>query len=87
MAEPPDATETLLGLHDTVRPVVGLTEDVSPTVPENPPWLVAVIVDVPLDPSWKVTVAGLGDIAKSATLAVSWALCETPLLVPVTVTA
>ena len=71
MAEPADATETLLGLHDTVRPVVGLTEDVSPTVPENPPWLVAVIVDDPLDPSWKVTVVGLADIAKSATLTVT----------------
>ncbi len=68
MAEPPDATETLLGLHDTVRPVVGLTEDVSPRVPENPPWLVAVTVDEPLDPSWKVTVEGFTDIAKSATL-------------------
>jgi len=54
-----------------VRPVVGLTEDVSPTVPENPPWLVAVIVDEPLDPSWKVTVVGFADIAKSATLIVT----------------
>jgi len=71
VAEPPDATETLLGLHDTVRPVVGLTEDVSPIVPENPPWLVEVIVDEPFDPSWKVTVVGLADIAKSATLTVT----------------
>ena len=54
-----------------VRPVVGLTEDVSPTVPENPPWLVAVIVDDPLDPSWKVTVERFADIAKSATLIVT----------------
>ena len=71
VAEPPDATETLLGLHDTVRPVVGLIEAVSPTVPENPPWLVAVIVDDPLDPSWKVTVERFADIAKSATLIVT----------------
>ena len=71
LAELPEATKTLLGLHDTVRPVVGLTEDVSPIVPENPPWLVEVIVDEPFDPSWKVTVVGLADIAKSATLTVT----------------
>ncbi len=29
------------------------------------------IVDEPFDPSWKVTVVGLADIAKSATLTVT----------------
>src|SRR5262245_46839037 len=40
----------------------------------------------PLDPSWNVTVEGLGATAKSATLTVTCAVRETPLLVPVTVT-
>ena len=71
LAEPPDATETLPGPQDRVRPVVGLTEVVSPTEPENPPKLVAVIIDEPFDPSWNVTVAGLADIAKSATFTVT----------------
>ncbi len=86
LAEAPDATETLVRLHDTERPVAGLTDVESPTVPENPPRLEAVMVDEPLDPSWKVTVVGLADRAKSATLTVTWAVCETPLLFPVTVT-
>ncbi len=71
LAVPPDASEMLDGLQDTVSPVDGLIDSDTLIVPENPPRLDAVIVEEPFEPSWKPTVGGLGDTAKSATLTVS----------------
>lgn len=62
-AEPPDAKETLVGLHDTVRPVEGVTDAERPTMPENPPKLVRVIVDELLNPDWKPTLDALAATA------------------------
>ncbi len=61
VAECPEVKETLLGVHDTVRPVDGLTDSERLTLPANPPRLARVIVDVPLEPDWKPTAAGLAD--------------------------
>ncbi len=70
LADPPDATEMLDGPQDTVSPVDGLIDSDRLTVPENPPRLDAVIVEEPFEPSWKATIDGVGDTAKSATLTV-----------------
>ncbi len=62
VAELPDVKETLGGLHDTVRPVDGVTDAKRPTLPLKPPRLVRVSVDVPLEPDWKPTEDGLAEI-------------------------
>ncbi len=61
VSEPPDVKETPVELQDTFRPVEGTTECARLTLPEKPPRLVRVIVDVPLDPDWKPTVDGLAE--------------------------
>ncbi len=63
VAELPDVKETLAGLHDTVRPVEGVTDAERPTLPVKPPRLVRVSVEVPFEPDWKPTVDGFAEIA------------------------
>ena len=89
LAEFPDERKTLVGLHATVRPVVGVTDSVRFTLPEKFPRLVRLIVDEALEPDWKLTVDGLAvtlnpDDATTLTLIVTW--WDSELLVPVTVT-
>ncbi len=62
VAELPDVKETLVGLHDTVKPAEGATVAERPTLPVKPPRLVRVSVEVPLEPDWKPTVDGLAEI-------------------------
>ena len=87
LAEFPDERNTLVGLHETVRPV-GVTDSVRFTLPEKFPRLVRLIVDEALEPDWKLTVDGLAvtlnpDDATTLTLIVTW--WDSELLVPVTV--
>ncbi len=63
VAELPEVSERLVGLHDTDRPVEGVTDAESPTLPVKPPRLVRVSVEVPLEPDWKPTVDGLAETA------------------------
>ena len=74
LADPPEATDKLTWLHDTASPDAGLTDSLSPTVPENPPRLVAVMVVEAFEPSWKPTIVGLAVSEKSATFTVIWAV-------------
>ena len=60
--EVPEFRETLAGLHDTVKPVVGVADAERATLPVKPPRLVRVSVEVPLEPDWKPTVDGLAEI-------------------------
>jgi hypothetical protein len=89
LAEFPDESRTLVGLHETVRPVDGLTDSARFTLPEKFPKLVRLMVDDPLDPDRKLTVDGLAkmlnpDDATTLTLMViEW---DREPLVPVTVT-
>ncbi len=71
-ADPPDGTATLAGSHDTVRPVDGAVDAERLTVSANPPWLVNVMVEVVLEPDWKLNDDGLTDIVKSRTLTEIW---------------
>ena len=59
LADPPDDSDTLDEEHDTVRPVAGLTDSVSDTLPAKPPRLVTETVEDPLPPDWNATFAGL----------------------------
>ena len=61
LEEPPADNETLVGEHDTDRPDAGLTDSVRDTFPVKPPRLVRLIVDVPLLPVRKPTVAGFAE--------------------------
>ena len=58
----PEVKETLAGLQETVRPVEGVTDCETATVPEKPPRLVRVIVEELLAPDWKPIVDGLTEI-------------------------
>ena len=60
-ADPPDVKETTEGLQDALRPVDGLIDCERLTLPANPPRLVNVTVEVPLDPVGKFTVVGLAN--------------------------
>ncbi len=50
LAELPDERETVVGLHETVRPVDGVTDSDRSTSPEKFPKLVRVMVDEALEP-------------------------------------
>ena len=58
LAELPDERKTLVGLHETVTPVEGVTDSVRFTLPEKFPRLVRLIVAEALEPDWKPTVDG-----------------------------
>ena len=64
VADPPEARVTLVGLRDGVSPA-GEAEAESDTVPEKPPRLDRVIVEVAVAPAWMVRLMGLGEIVKS----------------------
>ena len=89
LAEFPDERKTLVGLHATVRPVVGVTDSVRFTLPEKFPRLVRLMVDEALEPDWKLTVDGFAvalnpDDATTLTLIIT--RCKSEPLVPVIVT-
>ena len=50
LAELPDERKTLVGSHETVRPVDGVTDSARFTLPEKFPKLVRLMVDVALEP-------------------------------------
>ena len=77
---------TLVGVRVQVKPVAGETAAVRLTIPLKPCRPVTVIVDVPEAPARIVTVVGLAAIVKSWTVKFTVAECDSPLLVPVTVT-
>ena len=70
VAELPEMSVILLGLQDAVKPTAGLTVLDSVSVPLKPFRLVSVIVDVPDEPTGKVTVDGAAVILKSMMLTV-----------------
>jgi hypothetical protein len=65
--EEPDPV-TVVGVRLQVRPVVGLTVEVSPTRALKPCCDVIAIVDVPGCPAKAVTMVGLDAIVKSCTV-------------------
>ncbi len=54
-----DERETLVGLHEMVSPVEGVTNSARLTLPEKPPRLVRLMLDEALVPDGKPTVDGL----------------------------
>ena len=89
LAELPDERRTLVGLHETVKPVEGVTDSVRFTLPEKFPRLVRLMVDEALEPDWKLTVDGLAvtlnpDDATTLTVMMTW--WDSEPLVPVIVT-
>ena len=85
VAVPPEPRVRLTGLTDAVDPVPDETE--RETVPEKPPMLVAVIVEVPEEPASTLTFEALDARLKSddcETVRVREAECERLPLVPVT---
>ncbi len=68
--ELPEARLTLVGLAEVVRPE-GETEVVRAMLPENPPRLLSVTVEVPDWPARIVKLVELEEIAKSTTLTVT----------------
>ena len=62
-AVPPEGRNTVPGLNVSEKPEIGDAD--STTLPENPPRLVSVIVDVLGAPVERLIVAGLAEIAKS----------------------
>ena len=89
MAEIPEVRITLVGAHDAVRPVTGLTDVNRLRDPANPFKLVSVTVDVPDEPAGNVTIDGLAATLKSGgaiTLTLMVTVCDNEPLVPATVT-
>ena len=89
MAEIPEVKVTLVGVHEAVRPVKGVTDVDRVTDPVNPFRLVSVTVDAPDEPAGKVTIDGLAATLKSGgaiTLTLMVTLCDSEPLVPVTAT-
>jgi hypothetical protein len=85
VAVPPELRVRLVGLTDAVDPVPDETE--RETVPEKPPMLVAVIVEVPEEPASTLIFEALDARLKSddcETVRVREAECERLPLVPVT---
>jgi hypothetical protein len=68
--EEPDPV-TVVGVRLQVRPVAGLTAEVSPTRPLKPCCDVIAIVDVPGCPARAMTIVGLEAIVKSCTVYVT----------------
>ncbi len=65
LADAPEARVTLVGVHETVRPVDGVTDRDTVKVPAKPLRLVIVAVDVPVEPTGNVTFVGLTVTLKS----------------------
>ncbi len=89
MPEPPDVRDTVVGVHVAVSPVDGVTVLETVRDPTNPFKLVRVTVDVPDEPTGKVTVEGLATMLKSGgaiTLTLIVREWDREPLVPVTVT-
>src|SRR5205807_7600013 len=87
VAVPPEPRTRLVGLTAAFKPVPAATD--REIVPENPPRLVAVRVDVPEEPASMLTVAPLEARVKSAvceTVRARLTECERLPLVPVTTT-
>ena len=87
VAVPPEPRTRLVGLTVAVNPVPAATD--RETVPENPPRLVAVRVDVPEEPANMLNVGPLEARVKSTvceTVRVRDTECERLSLVPVTKT-
>ena len=85
LAVPPELRARLVGFTVTVSPVPAETD--RETVPENPPRLAAVMVDVPEEPASMLTVEELDVRVKSAdcvTVRLNETECERLPLVPVT---
>ncbi len=83
--EPPGVRPTLVGLRLWVR-LEGETVVDREIVPENPPRLARVTVDVPEDPRLMVRVLGLEDSVKSCTFTVIETECKIVPSVPLMVT-
>ncbi len=84
-AVPPEVRARLVGLTDAVNPAPAEIE--RETVPEKPPTLAAVMVDVPEEPASMLTVEELDVRVKSAdcvTVRLNETECERLPLVPVT---
>jgi hypothetical protein len=85
LAELSGERKTLVGLHETVRPVEGLTD----TSPEKFPRLVRVMVADALEPDWKPTADGSAATLNpddATTLTLTKAVWDSEALVPVMVT-
>jgi len=85
VAVPPEVRARLVGLTDAVNP--GPAEIDRETVPENPPTLAAVMVEVPEEPTSALIVEELEARVKSAdcvTVRLNETECERLPLVPVT---
>jgi hypothetical protein len=85
VADPPELRTRLVGLTVAVNPVPAETD--KETVPENPPRLVAVRVEVPEEPASIFTVGAFEARVKSAvceTVRERATECEVLPLVPVT---
>ncbi len=87
--DPPEVGVKLVGVHDAVRPVEGVTDFDNVNEPVKPLRLVRVTVDAPDEPIGNVTVDGLAVILKSGgatTLTLMVAVWVSEPLVPATVT-
>ncbi len=85
----PEARVKLVGVQVAVSPVTGETVLDRVKVPVNPLRLVRVTVEVPVDPTGKVTIVGLAMMLKSGgaiTLTGILTVCVSEPLVPVIVT-
>jgi len=85
VAVPPEVRARLVGLTDAVNPAPAEID--RETVPENPPILAAVMVEVPEDPTSILTVAELEARVKSADCVIvrlNETECDRLPLVPVT---
>src|SRR6267378_5061324 len=84
-AVPPEVRTRLVGLTDAVKPAPAETD--RETVPENPPTLAAVRVEVPEEPASMLIVEKLDARVKSAdcvTVRLNETECDRLPLVPVT---
>ena len=61
LAELPGGRKTLVGLHETVSPVEGVTDSVKLTLPEKPARLVRLMLNDALEPDGKPNVDGLAE--------------------------
>jgi hypothetical protein len=89
LAELSGERKTLVGLHETVRPVEGLTDSARSTSPEKFPRLVRVMVADALEPDWKPTADGSAATLNpddATTLTLTKAVWDSEALVPVMVT-
>ncbi len=89
LAEPSDERVTFDGLHETLKPLEGVTDSARLTLPEKFPRLVRLMVDEALDPTGKVTVGGLAATLRSddaITVTLMMTEWDSEPLVPTTVT-